>query len=209
MRQLKRQRKKMKLIAIILFSFILTICGQTIPKGKYVTKNDTYKIILRTEMPEPEKDSETGELYTTEIPGEIDTTTIEKLNEPLKALTAFYSAMGGTMCSGEYCNLTTALGLGKQGSEKHKSLIEKYFPNDKVAETVLKQNCYLRPSGASSFSDYEFLTITDKGDTVLVDYKLMYYNRGEIEWTEGPDIYMFKDNEFEKIKRNLWSFVEK
>ena len=67
----------------------------------------------------------------------------------------------------------------------------------------------MRPSGASSFSDYEFLTITDKGDTVLVDYKLMYYNRGEIEWTEGPDIYMFKDNKFEKIKRNLWSFVEK
>ncbi|MFO7658303.1 MAG: hypothetical protein R6W78_14685 [Bacteroidales bacterium] len=199
----------MKLISTILFSYILTSCGQTIPQEKSVTKNDTYKIILRTEMPEPDKDPETGELYTTEIPGEIDTTSIEKLNEPLKALIAFYSAMGGSMCSGEYCDLTTALGLGKQGSDKHKNLIKTYFPNDKVAETVLKQDCYLRPSGASTFSDFEFLTITDKGDSVFVDYKLMYYNRGEIVWTEGPDIYLFKVNKFEKVKRHLWTHSDK
>jgi hypothetical protein len=195
----------MKLIATILISFLLTNCGQTTSKDKSVAKNDTYKIILRTEMSEPEKDSDTGELYATEIPGEIDSATIEKLNEPLKALTAFYSAMGGTMCSGDFCELTTALGLGKQGSDKHKNIIMKYFPNDKVAETVIKQNCYLRPSGASSFSDYEFLTIIDKRDTVLVDYKLMIYNRGEIEWIEGPDLYLFKNNKFEKLKRNLWT----
>lgn len=199
----------MKLIAIILFAFLLTSCGRTIPKEKSVSKNDTYKIILKTVMPEPEKDPDTGELYTTEIPGEIDTTTIAKLNEPLKALTAFYSAMGGTMCSGEFCDLTTALGLGKQGSEKHKNLIKKYFPNDKVAETVLKQDCYLRPSGASTFSDFEFLTIIDKGDKVVVDYNLMIYNRGKIEWTKGPDIYLFKDNKFEKMKRHLWTFADK
>ena len=160
-------------------------------------------------MPEPEKDPDTGELYTTEIPGEIDTTTIEKLNEPLKALTAFYSAMGGTMCSGEFCDLTTALGLEKQGSEKHKNLIKKYFPNDKVAEAVLKQNCYLRPSGASTFSDFEFLTIIDKGDIVIVEYNLMFYNREKIEWTKGPDKYLFKDNKFENLKRNLWTFADK
>jgi hypothetical protein len=194
----------MKRIASILFFFILTSCGQTIPKEKSVAIKDTYKIILRTEMTVPEKDPDTGELYTTEVPGEIDTSTIEKLNEPLKALAAFYSAMGGSLCNGEYCDLTTALGLGKQGSKNHKSLIKKYFPNDKVAETVLKQDCYLRPSGASTFSDYEFLTIIDKGDTVLVDYKLMYYNRGEIDWIEGPDLYLFKDTKFEKVKRNLW-----
>lgn len=198
----------MKLIAIILLTFMLTGCGQTIPGEKSAPKNDIYKIILRTELPEPEIDPDTGEQYKAEIPGEIDTTTIEKLNEPLKALTAFYSAMGGTMCDGEYCELTTALGLGKQGSDSHKNLIKKYFPKDKVATAVLKQDCYLRPSGASSFSDFEFLTITDKGDTVYVDYRLMYYNRGEIDMTEGPDIYLFKNGIFEKVKRNLWTFAE-
>jgi len=199
----------MKLIAAILFSFMLTSCGQTIPNEKSLAKNDTYKIILRTELAVPDKDPNTGELFTAEIPGEIDTSTIEKLNEPLNALTAFYSAMGGTMCSGEFCDLTTALGLGKQGSENHKSIIKKYFPNDIVAETVLKQNCHLRPSGASTFTDYEFLTIIDKGDTVSVDYKLMYYNLGEIKWTDGPDQYLFKDNKFEKLKRNLWKHSDK
>lgn len=199
----------MKLIAIILFSIILTSCRQTIPKEKLIAKHERYKIILRTEIPEPEKDPETGEIYNTEIPGEIDTTTIVRLNEPLKALTAFYSAMGGSYCSEEFCDLTTALGLGKQGSDRHKNLIKKYFPNDKVAETVLKQDCYLRPSGASTFSDYEFLTITDKEDTVLVDYKLMYYNQGEITWREGPDIYLYQDNKFNKLKRNLWTFTDK
>ncbi len=194
---------------IILTLFLLTSCNQTKIFKKNALQNDIYEIVVLTKLSEPEKYLETGEKYKTLIPGEIDTTTIKKLNGPLIALTAFYSAMGGTMCDGENCELTTALGLGKQGSDKHKHIIKKYFPDDKVAETLLKQNCYLRPSGASSFSDYEFLTITDKGDTVLVDYKLMYYNRGEIEWTEGPDIYIFKDNKFEKIKRNLWSYVDK
>ena len=100
----------------------------------------------------------------------------------IKALTAFYSAMGGSNCSREFCDLTTALELGKQGSDRHKNLIKTYFPNDKVAETVLKQDCYLRPSGASSFSDFEYLTLIDKGDSVYVNYRLMYYNSGEIIW---------------------------
>ncbi|MFM2290902.1 MAG: hypothetical protein RIS29_715, partial [Bacteroidota bacterium] len=63
-------------------------------------------------------------------------------------------------------------------SDAHKNLIKKYFPDDKVAQAVLAQNCFLRPSGASSFSDFEYLTISQKGDTVEVNYKLMDYNRG-------------------------------
>src|ERR1017187_4185978 len=66
----------------------------------------------------------------------------EKLNKPiiaslppnLKALAAFYSAMGGTNCMDQECALTTALGLGKQGSDAQKVLIQKYFPDDKVAK---------------------------------------------------------------------------
>src|SRR5258707_15551593 len=86
--------------------------------------NDTLKIILQTNS----------------VPGDIDTVTIKKLPEPLKAVPAFYAAMGGTMCYGDSCELTTALGLGKQGSEAHKSLITKYFSGDKVAELVVSQN---------------------------------------------------------------------
>jgi hypothetical protein len=197
------------LFSLLTFFFILESCGEknTIVKNdktetdKEATK--IYEIIQKTYYPKPEEND------STEIPGVIDSLAISKLNEPLKALTAFYSAMGGSMCSGEYCDLTSALGLGKQGSEQHKKLIEKYFPRDKVAATVIKQDCYLRQSGASTFSDYEYLIIKDIGDTVEVDYNLMYYNRGDIEWTKGPDLYVFSDNKFTKIKRNLWGHVEK
>ena len=58
-------------------------------------------------------------------------------------------------------------------------------------------------------SDFEFLTIRDNADTIFVDYKLMDYNRGEINWTERTYIYLFNDHTFEKVKRNLWTFVDK
>lgn len=145
---------------------------------------------------------------TNRIPGLTDTAVTAKLTGPIKALAAFYAAMGGTNCDGENCELTTALGLGEQGSDKHKALIRKYFPDDPVAATVLAQDCYLRPSGASTFSDFRYLTITDLGDTVKVDYSLMYYNRGEESGTEGPDTYLFRDGAFSKLSRNLWTHVD-
>ncbi len=146
---------------------------------------------------------------TDSIPGNIGDGVASHLKAPIKALAAFYAAMGGSGCDGEECRLTTALGLGKQGSDAHKKLIQDYFPDDQVAKTVLAQNCYLRPSGASTFSDYDYLNITEFGDTVRVDYKLFQYNQGTEKWTEGPDIYVLKDNIFHKVKRNLWTFAEK
>lgn len=211
MRQFKRQQRViMKVLASLLICLYLVACGHTTQKENKPFKNNMqsriYKIILKTYLSEPEQDIDTKEIYTTEIPGKVNTDEVQKLDEPLRALSAFYSALGGTMCDGEHCDLTTELGLGKQGSEKHKSLIRKYFLNDKVAEVVLKQDCYLRPSGASSFSDYEFLTITVLEDTIKVDYKLMHYDHGNIKWSKGPDLYIFKKGKFEKIRRNLPTF---
>lgn len=137
-----------------------------------------------------------------------DSAVIAQLDEPLKALAAFYAAMGGTDCNGENCGLTTALGLGKQGSPAHQNLIKKYFPEDKVAQTVLAQDCYLRPSGASTFSDFQSLKFTRSQDSVQVDYRLMTYNRGEITYTDGPDRYVFENGVFSKVSRNLWKFAD-
>ena len=173
-------------------NFILLFFLLTSPSF-YGQNKFSYKIILETKS----------------VPGDIDSLAISKLKEPIRALAAFYSAMGGTMCDGEYCQLTTALGLGKQGSDTHKNLIKKYFPDDKVAEAVLKQDCYLRPSGASTFSDFQYLTITDMGDKIKVEYSLMRYDHGKGEWTNGPDLYEFKNNSFRKLKRHLWTHIDK
>lgn len=169
--------------------------------------------VLPTDQEEPEPESR-GHVYnlirkTADLPGIVDTAEIKRLSTPLKALAAFYSAMGGSGCTGETCELTSALGLGKQGSDEHKKLIQEYFPGDRVAETVLAQDCYQRPSGASSFSDFQFLSLFTSGDTVKVQYTLMNYDHGKTTWIKGPDIYLFQQNRFVKIKRNLWYWMEK
>src|SRR4026209_1872029 len=144
----------MTLLNRILFILLLTLSFHLA-----VAQKSIYKIIISTNS----------------LPGDINFKQIRKLSEPLRAVSAFYSAMGGSYCSGDSCELTTALGLGKQGSDAHKKLILKYFPNDKVAKTVIKQNCYLRPSGASSFSEHGYLTLSVTKDTLKVYYSLSYY----------------------------------
>ncbi|SDJ97401.1 hypothetical protein SAMN04487935_2178 [Flavobacterium noncentrifugens] len=140
---------------------------------------------------------------------EIDSIEISKLPKHLKAVAAFYAAMGGTNCTNETCELTTALGLGNQGSQSQIDLIKTYFPNDKVAETLIKQDCYLRPSGASAFSDFEFLNIIDLGQIVKVEYTLMTYDHGEVKYIKGPDYYSYNQNVFAKTKRNLWKHLDR
>jgi hypothetical protein len=143
------------------------------------------------------------------LPGAIDREGISKLSEPFKALAAFYAALAGSLCEGDSCGLTTALGLGKQGSVLHQSLIKKYFPNDKVAKLILAQECALPPSGASCFSEYEYLTLSNKGDTCFVDYRLMSYMRGDSKWMHGPDIYVWNGKYFQMLQRNVYTSVEK
>jgi len=82
---------------IILLFFSSTVFGQ----AKQVGKPIKYIIIKATD----------------EIPGDINQTTVDSLDEPLKAIAAYYSALGGSYCDQdtsfvETCELTTALGLG-------------------------------------------------------------------------------------------------
>jgi hypothetical protein len=141
----------------------------------------------------------------------------EKLNKPviaslppnLKALAAFYGAMGGTNCMDQECALTTALGLGKQGSETQKALIEKYFPDDKAAKLVLGQDCYLPPSSASTFSNFAALSFVLSGDSVRVNYQLDVYEHGNLKIINGPDIYVFKNQVFKNKKRVLYAWTNK
>ena len=141
--------------------------------------------------------------------GDIDKVEIQRLTEHLKSILALYSAMGGTNCDGDSCELTTALGLGEQGSEAHKALIEKYFPEDKVAQALIKQNCYLRPAGASTFSGYDYLTLSISRDTVKVYYQLDFYDHGRVEKTQGPDVYLFRNGKYRMLTRHIWTQYDK
>ena len=143
--------------------------------------------------------------------------TTEKLNKPvvtslppyLKGLAALYSAMGGTNCMDLECTLTTALGLGKQGSDAQKMLIQKYFPDDKAAKLVIGQDCYLAPNSASTFSNFASLSFVVSGENVRVDYALKVYEQGNLKVINGPDIYVFKNQIFKNKKRVLYAWVDK
>jgi len=143
--------------------------------------------------------------------------TTEKLNIPvvtglpshLKALAAFYSAMGGTNCMDQECALTTALGLGKQGSDTQKILIQKYFPDDRVAKLVIGQDCYLPPNSSTSFSNFSSLNFVVYGETVRVNYALNVYENGSKKVINGPDIYTFKNQVFKNKERVLYAWTDK
>jgi hypothetical protein len=141
--------------------------------------------------------------------GKLNKSFIASLPPALKALAAFYSAMGGTDCLDQQCELTTALGLGMQGSPEQKELIRKYFPGDNAAKLVVGQDCYLPPSTSVSFSNFKWLSFTVNGETVEVNYQLAVIDHGNTRIINGPDIYSFNSEVFKNKKRVLYAWTDK
>jgi hypothetical protein len=141
--------------------------------------------------------------------GKVNQKLAAGLPPSLRALAAFYSAMGGTNCMEMECTLTTALGLGKQGSDAQKALILKYFPDDKAAKLVIGQDCYLPPGSATSFSNFWSLSFSVNGENIRVNYELAVYDHGNTKMIKGPDIYYFKNNVFKNTKRVLYAWTDK
>lgn len=140
--------------------------------------------------------------------GKVNKILVANLPLHLKGMAAFYSAMGGTDCAELECSLTTSLGLGKQGSDSQKNIILKYFPEDKVARQIINQDCYLPPSGSSSFSNYKSLTFTISGDSISVNYLLVVYEHGQSKFIRGPDLYQYKNHVFINRKRVLYAWIK-
>jgi len=141
--------------------------------------------------------------------GKVNNKLAASLPPEIKAMAAFYSAMGGTNCLDQECVLTTALGLGRQGSDEQKALIRKYFPDDKAARLVLGQDCYLPPASSISFSNFLSLSIQVVKDTFKVNYRLAVYNQGNMKTIQGPDVYLFKNQVFKNKKRVLYAWTDK
>lgn len=136
--------------------------------------------------------------------GIINKKDIDQLSEPLRAIAAFYSAVGGSNCSFDKCGLTSALKLGNQGSQAHKNILEKWFPDDSVVKLILAQNCYQPPSGASISSEYAYLKLEKKGKIVLVHYHLIIWNKGKVNHLYAIDQYILKDHSIQSLKRHVW-----
>ena len=132
---------------------------------------------------------------------EINKSAIDKLDEPLKALAAYYSALAGSNCDGKYCELTSALGLGDQGSKAHIELIKKWFPNDKIADSLVAQSCFQSSSGTSYFTNYNTLIFELEKDTVTIEFSITKYDHGKSSLQKGFNKAIIKSNEIVIIKR--------
>jgi len=141
--------------------------------------------------------------------GKVNRTLAAALPIQIKAMAALYSAMGGTDCLEQECVLTTALGLGKQGSDSQKNLIKKYFPDDKVATLVLGQDCYLPPGSSSSFSNFLSLSFIVNGNTIQVNYRLAVYDHGNMKIIQGPDSYLYNHQTYKNTRRVLYAWTNK
>lgn len=131
---------------------------------------------------------------------------IDKLNEPLRALAAYYSGLAQSNCDYDsndhvLCTLTTALGLGRQGSEKQISLISKWMANDTVAQAIINDSCFVGMPGSSHFTDYDFLNFTVNQDTVVISYGRLFYDHGATSRDRRKDIALIKNNAIVFIKR--------
>ncbi|WP_415326599.1 hypothetical protein [Chryseobacterium sp. MMS23-Vi53] len=204
---------KINLFTLGVCSLLLFSCNKN-NKIEETVKNSDSTIITPPEKDvtpaeEIKEDAPKTEKYiliaeSKDAPGTINEADIKKIPESLKAIAALYSGLGGSNCEGENCELTTALGLGKQGSQAQKDLVKKWFGKDKAAEQLIAQDFYQPPSSASSFSNFQYLNFEQNGDTVTVDYSLSVYNHGSTTDIKGPDKFIIKGNTIETINRNIW-----
>lgn len=129
----------------------------------------------------------------------IDTNLIKDLDEPLRAVAAFYSAKFGTGGDLNNNGLTIALGLDSQGSAKHKELVSKYFKGDKEVDTLLTQDFFVPPGAATRTNYITSLLLTRIGDTIKTDYLFDYIDHMEPTHYTGKDVFVFDGKIFRRV----------
>jgi len=132
---------------------------------------------------------------------------IDKLSEPLRGLAAYYTCR--IQCDCEFCDtaghvicgLTSALGLGQQGSDKQLAMLKKWFPNDDNVRSAIKNNCSVGSPEGSDFLEYTFLSFNVRNDTVIVNAEYIHYSHGNTSMLYQKNIAVIKGNRIVFIKR--------
>lgn len=183
----------MKILLILLLSLAPVLFSPIKPDDP---SKKVYKLISLQKVNLPK-------FHTSGLMAVVDTINLKLIvrNEPLKALAAYYSSLADSNCDGHTCGLTTALGLGSQGSAEHKNLLLKYFPNDTIVKNMLKINCWVGINGSSNFYTYHFLTFEQSHDTVSIDYQINHYDHGKGSNSTNHDIAILSDKVIVFIKR--------
>jgi len=130
------------------------------------------------------------------------------ITEPERAALGYVATFIGNECNwdGDYtdsrsnlkCKILTALNLGYQCSEKHLGFLRQMFKNDtKVLEELKSDSCPTTPDGATIQDTFDEITLTVKGNEILVFFKASGINMREGDswsWTETDYFQLNKDN---------------
>jgi hypothetical protein len=186
----------MRNLICILFYFS-AVTFQSFAQINTSNKKEHYKLIVREKVYIPD-------FKMKKYMAKVNEKDVRKLNEPLRALAAFYSALSSSSCKsvsdGQECDLTLALGLGKQGSTEHKDILRKWISPNFVLDVTLKQDCLLRPESSSHFNSYSFLEFIATQDTVKIYYRVVYFDAGNGSSHIYHDVAVIKNNKIDFIK---------
>jgi len=129
----------------------------------------------------------------------IDTNTVNALDDKLRSIAAYYSAKFGT--GGDLNNdaLTIALKLDSQGSAKHKEFVKRYLSFPEI-DTLLNQNFFIPPSAANRTNFITSLRLTSIGDTVKSNYTFDVVDHMETTSFKREDIFIFNGEKFKKLQ---------
>lgn len=132
---------------------------------------------------------------------------IDQLNEPLRALAAYYGIVSGSNCMDHTgvdtmeCELTTALGLGYYRSAKQVAVLNKWFPEDKEVANMLSDSYFVGSSSSSNFCNFTYLVFDVANDTVKIRYRVGCYHQGGGTSNTYNDIAVIGNSQIKFIKR--------
>lgn len=174
----------MKYMLLFLFVSVLAISPGTAQNRK-PTKN-SYTIISRVRE---------GKYFNRKV----HKGTIAGLPEPLKAIVAYFGVLYSTNCVsdslGQRCELTEALGLGRQGSAKQTELLEKWFRNDTLVDKLKRDwNFRVAEQGSNSFEELLSLKLFVSNDTVRVKIHDLYWRTGTSKFSKYTVTAVIKEN---------------
>jgi hypothetical protein len=116
------------------------------------------------------------------------------------------------------CKILTALNLGYQCSDMHLGFLRQMFKNDKkVLEELKSDNCPTTPDGATIQDTFDEITLTVKGNDILVFFKASGINLREGDswsWTATNHFQLDKDKiklikkDESKVKREKFDIGE-
>lgn len=155
--------------------------------------------------------------YDEELQGTYNLITINTefckiITGPEKAALAYVATFIGNECSWDgkatagrtnlKCKILTALQLGYQCSEQHLGFLRQWFRNDEKSVQEL-ESCPTIPDGATVQDTFDEITLTVKGDKIIVSFKANGVNIREgrrWHWTQS-DYFEFRENDIRWVKK--------